>query len=138
MKNKKTPATNIPVSQQKPLTRNSKIFKTIIDAIFNKKGTDIVSLDFKDNPDFYTQFLIICSADNLMQIKAIAEEIEKETKENVKERPFRKEISKQPQWVILDYVNIIIHIMHPEVRNYYNLELMWNDIKGIEHNPKLI
>ncbi|MCX8472866.1 MAG: ribosome silencing factor [Sediminibacterium sp.] len=138
MKNKKTPATNIPVSQQKPLTRNSKIFKTIIDAIFNKKGTDIVSLDFKDNPDFYTQFLIICSADNLMQIKAIAEEIEKETKENVKERPFRKEISKQPQWVILDYVNIIIHIMHPEVRNYYNLELMWNDIKRIEHNPKLI
>ncbi len=118
----------------KHLTRSAKIFKTIVEAIHNKKGSDIVSLDFKDKPDFYTQFLIICSADNLIQIKAIADEIAKHTQDVLNEKPYHKEITKQPQWVILDYVNIVVHIMHPEVRSYYNIELLWNDIKRMEHN----
>ena len=82
-------------TRQKPaltrLTRNSKIFKTIIHAIQEKKGEKIVSLDLKKIPEAVTDFFIICEATNNIQLKAIADSVEMEVKKKCGELPYKHE-----------------------------------------------
>ena len=73
------------------LTRNSKIIKTIIHAIQEKKGENIVSLDLKKIPEAVTDFFIICEATNNIQLKAIAESVEMEVKKKCGELPYKHE-----------------------------------------------
>jgi len=109
------------------LTRSSKIFKTIIKAINDKKGEEIVSLDLKKIPEAVADFFIVCQASSTTQVKAIGDFIEYEVKENCGENPYKHEGKSTAQWVLIDYVNIVIHIMHPEARKFYRIEDMWSD-----------
>lgn len=115
------------------LTKNSKIFKTILAAIDEKKGENVVSLDLRKIAEAVSDFFIICEADNQPQIRAIAENIEFRVKENCGENVFHKEGFQNLQWVLMDYVNIVVHIMLPENRKFYNLEEMWSDASVHEH-----
>ncbi len=120
-------------SQPVRLTRNSKIFKTIIKAIEDKKGESIVSLDLRKIPEASADFFIICQANSTTQIKAISEFIVEEVKEKCNELPFKQEGKQALQWVLVDYVNIVIHIMYPEARNFYMLEEVWHDAGILKH-----
>lgn len=115
------------------LTKNSKLFKTIISAIHEKKGEKIVSLDLRKIPEAVADFFIVCEAPSGPQVKAIADNIEDNVIENCSEKVFHKEGFESLQWVLVDYVNIVIHIMHPETRNFYKLEEMWSDAIVQEH-----
>lgn len=115
------------------LTRNSKLFKTIISAILQKKGEDIVSLDLRKIPEAIADFFIVCEASSSVQIKAIAEEVEEEVKKKTGETPYRREGYQALQWVLVDYVNIVVHIFQPETRRFYKLEEMWNDAGSVRH-----
>jgi ribosome-associated protein len=115
------------------ITRNSKIFKTIIHAIQEKKGEKIVSLDLRKIPEAVSDFFIICQASNPNQLKAIADFIETEVKAKCLETPYKHEGRQAQQWILIDYVNIVIHIMLPEPRKFYNLEEMWHDAPVMEH-----
>ena len=117
------------------LTRNSKIFKTIIRAIQDKKGEDLVSLDLRKIPEAVADFFIICSANNQPQIRAISESVEAEVKKNTGEHPYHHEGKQNLQWVLIDYVNIVVHIMMPEQRKFYKLEEMWSDAPLEDHKP---
>jgi len=116
------------------LTRNSKIFKTIINAIQQKKGEQVVSLDLRKIPEAVADFFIICQATSTTQVKAIADSIEDMVKKNCDELPYKHEGQHSSQWVLIDYVNIVIHIMQPDVRKFYRLEEMWSDGALTEHN----
>ena len=124
-------------TRQKPaltrLTRNSKIFKTIIHAIQEKKGEKIVSLDLKKIPEAVTDFFIICEATNNIQLKAIADSVEVEVKKKCGELPYKHEGRQGEQWILIDYVNVVVHIMLPEPRKFYRLEEMWSDASAVEH-----
>ncbi len=109
------------------LTKNSKIFKTIIQAIQEKKGEDIVSLDLRKIHEAVADFFIICEAKSHTQIRAIADFVELQVKENCGELPYRHEGIQALQWVLVDYVNVVVHIMLPESRRFYKLEDMWSD-----------
>lgn len=115
------------------LTRNSKLFKTIISAIRRKKGEHIVSLDLRKIPEAVADFFIVCEATSHIQVKAIADEIEREIKEQTGELPFHHEGFQALQWVLIDYVNVVVHIFQPETRRFYRLEEMWNDAGYLEH-----
>ncbi len=115
------------------LTRNSKLFKTIIHAIEEKKGEQIVSLDLRKIPEAVSDFFIICQASNNNQLKAIADNIEKEVKDSCDENPYKHEGKQAEQWILIDYVNIVIHIMLPEPRKFYQLEELWSDAPSMEH-----
>jgi ribosome-associated protein len=115
------------------LTKNSKIFKTIISAIHNKKGENIISLDLRKVEEAVADFFIVCEASTNVQVKAIADAIEQEVKEKCGENPYRHEGYQALQWVLIDYVNIVVHIFQPETRKFYKLEEMWNDGEQIEH-----
>jgi ribosome-associated protein len=115
------------------INRNSKLFKTILKAIQEKKGENIVSLDLRKIPEAVADFFIICEAPSNIQVKAIADNIEFRVKENCDEAPYRHEGMTASQWVLVDYVNVVIHIFHPETRKFYRLEEMWSDANSMDH-----
>ena len=115
------------------LTRNSKIFKTIIHAIQEKKGNEVVSLDLRKIPEAVSDFFIICSANSNTQVKAIADFVEEQVSKACGEIPFKHEGHQAAQWVLIDYVNVVVHIMQTEPRKFYRLEEMWSDAPKLEH-----
>jgi ribosome-associated protein len=116
------------------LTRNSKIIKSILKAIQDKKGEHIVSLDLRKIHEAVADFFIICEASNQPQIRAIADAVEDAVKKNTGEHPYHHEGKENLQWVLIDYVNVVVHIMHPESRKFYKLEEMWSDASVMDHN----
>lgn len=115
------------------ITRNSKIFKSIINAIQEKKGENIVSLDLRKIPEAVADFFIICQAGNSTQLRAIADYIEKDVKEKCGEQVYKHEGRQGQQWILIDYVNVVVHVMLPEPRKFYQLEEMWSDAPVMEH-----
>jgi ribosome-associated protein len=116
------------------LAKNSRIFKAIIHAIQEKKGNNIVSLDLRKIPEAVADFFVICEAGSTTQVKAIADFVEQHVWEACDEKPYKHEGIHALQWVLLDYVNIVIHIMLPESRRFYKLEEMWSDAPLDEHD----
>jgi ribosome-associated protein len=115
------------------LNKSSKIYKTIIKAIQDKKGENIISLDLRKIPEAVADFFVICEATNQPQIRAISDAVEDQVKKVCGENPYRHEGKQNLQWVLIDYVNIVVHIMLPEQRRFYKLEEMWSDAAAEEH-----
>ena len=115
------------------LSRTSKIFKTIIKAIQDKKGENIVSLDLRKIPEASADFFIVCQASSSIQVRAISDYIEEQVKLLCEEIPYKHEGKQALQWVLIDYVNIVVHVMHPESRKFYRLEEMWSDAESQLH-----
>ena len=113
-------------------SRNSKLFKTILKAIQDKKGDKIVSLDLKKIDEAVADFFILCEAKSHVQIKAIADFIEESVWKETGEKPYH--VEQGPQWTLMDYVNIVVHIFDHEHRKFYDLESLWNDADRAEHN----
>lgn len=118
------------------LTRNSKIFKTIIEAIHEKKGENVLSLDLRKIPEAVADFFIICEVSNPTQLKAIADYVEYFVKEKTGEMVYKHEGRQGLQWILIDYVNIVVHVMLTETRKFYQLEEMWSDAPVMEHPDK--
>jgi ribosome-associated protein len=116
------------------LTKSSKILKTIIEAIGEKKGENIISLDLRKIPEAVADFFIICEANNPTLLKAVADEVEHLVKEKCGEAPYKHEGRQAQQWILIDYVNVVVHIMLPETRKFYQLEEMWSDAVAASHN----
>ena len=116
------------------LTRNSKIFKTIIQAIQEKKAENIISLDLRKIPEAVADFFVICEAGSTTQVKAVADSIEDGVRRNCEELPYKHEGRQSLQWVLIDYVNVVVHVMLPENRRFYKLEDMWSDAPQEQHN----
>ena len=115
------------------LTKNSKIIKTIIAAIREKKGENIISLDLRKINEAVADFFIICEAGNQPQIRAISDNVEDKVKELCSENPYHHEGYNNLQWVLIDYVNVVVHVMLPESRKFYRLEEMWSDAAATGH-----
>jgi len=115
------------------LAKNSKIIKVIIQAIQEKKGEKIISLDLRKIQEAVADFFIVCEAGSTTQVRAIADYIETEVKEKCTEIPYMHEGRQVLQWVIIDYINVVVHIMLPDSRRFYKLEEMWSDAVMEEH-----
>jgi ribosome-associated protein len=115
------------------LTKSSKIIKTIIETIHDKKGENVISLDLRKIHEAVSDFFIVCEANNPTLLKAIADNIEHEVKEKCGEIAYKHEGRQAQQWILIDYVNVVVHIMLPETRKFYQLEEMWSDAVATEH-----
>ena len=130
---------SLPGTQQKQskaitrINRNSKLFKTIVNALQEKKAEEIVSLDLRKIPEAVADFFIICQASSTTQVRAIANNVEDRVKEECLEMPYRHEGMNALQWVLVDYVNVVVHVFQPETRKFYRLEEMWSDAEVKEH-----
>ena len=115
------------------LTKSSKFFKAIIHAIKEKKGENIVSLDLRKIPEAVADYFIICEASSTTQVKAIADFVMAHCESAVEETPFHTEGQQSSHWILVDYVNVVVHVMLPETRKFYKLEEMWADAEGEEY-----
>jgi ribosome-associated protein len=109
------------------LTRSSKILKVIINAIQDRKGENIVSLDLRKIPEAVSDFFIVCEASSTVQVKAIADWVEVAVKKELGELPYRHEGHSAAQWILVDFVNVVVHVFLSETRKFYRLEEMWGD-----------
>jgi len=108
----------------------------ISELIFNKKGYDVRILDLRDIVSF-ADYFIICSADSDTQVKAIADEIDKSLRDEGL-KCWHKEGYRALSWVLLDYVDVVVHIFKKEIRELYNLERLWGDAHIIEVEDPLL
>lgn len=102
---------------------------SIVDGIQDVKGKDIVILDLKGLPNSVSEYFIICSGDSSTQVEGISNSVLKKTSKELKEKPWHKEGQKNSEWILLDYVNVVVHIFYRDVREFYNLEDLWADAK---------
>ena len=115
------------------ITRNSKIFKTIITAILDKKGENVVSLDLRKIPEAVADFFVICQASNPSLLKAIADNVENDVRIKCGEAAYKHEGRQGEQWILIDFVDVVVHVMLPEPRQFYGLEEMWSDATSLSH-----
>lgn len=117
------------------LTLNAVTSSDLADKIakiaLDKKAENVISINVKKLTSFTDQF-VICSADTDIQVKAIADTIRKSTDH----KPIRIEGYEQLNWVLLDYIDVIVHIFKTTERNYYNIEKLWADAPIIEYNDE--
>ena len=108
--------------------------KIIINAIKEKGGDEIISMNLKPIENSPCDFFIICNGNSNRQIQAIAKGIEEKTLEKLKIKAWQKE-GLNSDWVLLDYLDIVIHVFKPETRDFYDLASLWGDaeIKTIKN-----
>lgn len=99
----------------------------IVDAIQDIKGKNIVKIDLRKLKERPTDFFIICTGDSIVQVRAIAERVRMRIKEETGRRPGHLEGGNNSIWVLVDYFDTVVHIFHPETREFYALEALWSD-----------
>src|SRR5512136_953634 len=108
----------------------NKALKIAVKAIEDKKGIDVVALDIRSVAAFADYFLI-CSGDSARQIQAIADEVQQKLAVGG-QRPAHVEGYNNAEWILMDYLDLVIHIFSRKARAYYDLERLWRDAKVIE------
>lgn len=107
------------------------LMMTIIDAIHDKKGNAVVSLDLRNIEEAVADFFIICDVETGIQMTTVANHIEQKVREFLREKPFQFELG--PTWTLVDYINIVVHIFTEQERKFYDLESLWMDATLTEH-----
>lgn len=113
------------------INRNSRLFKTILKAIQDKKGENIVSLDLRKIDEAVADFFILCEAQSHIQVNAIASNVEEEVRKECDEKPYHVESGQL--WTLVDYVNVVVHVFQRDERKFYDLEGLWMDAEKMEH-----
>ncbi len=106
-----------------------KTLDLIIEGIKEKKGKEIVSIDLSKLENSVCNHFVICHGDSTTQVSAIANWIEKVVEDELNEKVWKKQGFENAQWILLDFVDVVVHIFQKETRDFYNLESLWADGK---------
>ncbi len=117
------------MGKTKEITESQILLDVAIKGLQELKGEDIVYVDLTGLDNAVCEYFVICTGNSNTHVSALAESVKKETKETLNERPWHAEGFGNAEWVILDYVNTVIHIFQKEAREFYNLEELWADAK---------
>ncbi len=118
----------------KKATDTEDLLSCIIEAIKGKKGNDIVSLEIGNLPNAVCKYFVFCSADSTTQVDAIANNIEDKVIEKLSEKVYRSAGYENAIWIVLDYIDIVVHVFQTEWRNYYRIEELWADAKALRYD----
>jgi len=104
------------------------IVKRVVSIILDKKGEKTMVLKLKEVSDI-TDFMVICNGNSSRQNKAISDEVQRQLKKEYRRKAFSVEGENHTDWILLDYIDFVIHIFSPENREKYSLEKLWMDGK---------
>jgi len=113
--------------KNKAKNESAYISELAIHGIQEKKGNDIIRLDLRNIHSSVSDYFVICHADSSTQVKAIANSIEDEIFKATQQEPWRKEGLQYGEWILLDYVNVVIHVFRTDKREFYGVEELWGD-----------
>jgi ribosome-associated protein len=114
-------------SKKKADSLQYSLTELVIDSILDKKGEEVVHLDLTALPDAVSDHFIICHADSTTQVRAIGNHIVDNVFEKSGDKPFSKEGFDNAEWIIIDYMNVVVHVFYKEKRYFYHLEDLWHD-----------
>jgi ribosome-associated protein len=103
------------------------LVETVINGIQEKKGSRITVLDLRNIENMIAEFFVICEGDSNVHVDAVAESVEEIVREDAGEKPLHVEGKRNAEWVLLDYMNVVVHVFQKQVRSYYSLEDLWAD-----------
>lgn len=106
------------------------LISNIIEGIENVKGEEINILDLRTIENVACKYFIICSGNSSTQVNAITSSIKKCVSKELSEKPWHIEGLENSKWVLMDYVDVVIHIFNKETREFYNIEELWEDAKS--------
>ena len=113
----------------KKKSNSDELISKIITGVENVKGIDISLLDLRDIENTVCSYFIVCSGSSNTHVNAIVSSVQKTVSKELREKPFHTEGLENSEWVLIDYVNIVVHVFQKHVREYYNIEELWGDAK---------
>lgn len=121
------------VSKQPKPASTAQTLDCIVSAIQEKKGKRVVSMELETLPNAVCSHFVVCSADSTTQVDAIAQNIEHRMQTDLHERAYRTAGYENALWIVLDYVDVVVHIFQTEQREFYQLEALWADAHTTHH-----
>lgn len=108
---------------------NDDLVAHIIKGIEEVKGSNINILDLRELDNTATDYFIVCDGNSNTQVNAIANSVQKIVSKEIHEKPWHVEGQENAEWVLMDFVNVVVHIFQKPIREHYNLEELWGDAK---------
>ena len=108
---------------------NDQLITQIVKGIEEVKGNDINILDLRDIENTVCSYFVICNGTSNTQVNAIVNSIQKTVSKKLKDKPWHVEGSENAEWVLIDYVNVVVHVFQKHIREFYDIEGLWGDAK---------
>ncbi len=108
---------------------SQKLCDAIVEGMQENKAKDIVVLDLRNIESAVTDFFVICSGESMVQVDGIANTVTRHTRNELEERPWHQEGKTNSEWILLDYVSVVVHVFYKEARSFYDIEDLWSDAK---------
>ena len=113
----------------KPRSTEDSLISNIVYGIENVKGLDVSILDLRDIENTVCRYFVVCTGSSNTHVNAIVSAIKKSVSKELKEKPFHTEGNENAEWVLIDYINVVVHVFQKQIREYYNIEELWGDAK---------
>ena len=111
----------------KEITESELLSKAIVEGMQENKAKDIVVLDLRHLSSAVCDFFVICSGESSTQVDGISNAVTRHTRKTLKEKPWHTEGKNNSEWVLLDYIDVVVHIFYKEARSFYEIEDLWAD-----------
>ncbi|GAA4936685.1 ribosome silencing factor [Algibacter agarivorans] len=108
---------------------SDQLISVVISGIEDVKGKEINILDLRDIENTVCDYFIICEGTSNTQVNAIVNSIQKKVSKTLKDNPWHTEGLDNAEWVLIDYVNVVVHVFQKHIREYYDIESLWGDAK---------
>ena len=105
------------------------LIEKIVIGISDVKGQDIEMIDLRKIENRICDFYIICTGSSNTHVSAILDSVKKKVSKTLKEKPSHTEGEENAEWILLDYINVVVHIFQKQVRDFYRIEELWGDCK---------
>ncbi len=106
---------------------SEELSERIVEGIQQRKGKNIVRLDFSGLHNAFCKFFIICHGTSRTQVEAIADSVDETVKKSLGLDPWHSEGYENAEWILLDYVDVVVHVFQEKTRKFYRLEELWAD-----------
>lgn len=120
------------MSKQQNDTDSKRLCDAIVEGMQENKANDIVVLDLREIETAVCDFFVICSGESSTQVDGISSSVERRTRKELSEKPWRIEGKSQSEWILMDYINVVAHVFYKDTRAFYDLEDLWADAVRVD------
>lgn len=117
---------------QKKQAETDQLITQIVQGIEDVKGQDIEILDLREIENTVCDYFIICNGTSNTQVNAIVNSIQKSVSKALKEKPWHIEGGENAEWILMDYVDVVVHVFQKHIREFYDIESLWGDAKSVK------
>ena len=116
----------------KNISSPDELISLIVQAIEDIKGQNISLLDLRNIENTVCDYFIVCNGNSNTQVNAIVSSVQKNVSKNIREKPYQIEGVENAEWILMDYVNVVVHVFQKHKREYYDIDNLWGDAKITE------